>query len=207
MRSASAASSASPQRRTDSFTRCQLQPSSPATSPTGRARPAWRVAQRAARVVSFSRGGAISRSCSVTVPAEHSELGQRHRRLLHQLDRPPERRQVHQRHRPLAVGPHRSATAPTGRPRRPQTHMHPQRRARRVVDAEHLHIAQSHQQLTHAHRVNFHRDPPVIRLPVSADSGGSLAFNRGPSQLLLHPQTRSAAIFRLDGLSSRGCAG
>jgi len=83
MRCVSAASSAPPQRRTDSFTGCQLQPNSPATSPTGRARPAWRVAQRAARVVSFSRGGAISESCSVTVPAEHSESGQRHRRLCH----------------------------------------------------------------------------------------------------------------------------
>ena len=47
MRCVSAASSASPQRRTDSFTRCQLQPSSSATSPSGpRASSASRAAQR-----------------------------------------------------------------------------------------------------------------------------------------------------------------
>ena len=40
----------------------------------------------------------------------------------------------------------------------------PQRLAGLVVDAEHLHIAQSHQSLTHARRVALHRDPPVIRL-------------------------------------------
>ena len=75
--------SAWPQRHTDSLTRCQLHPSSAATSLTGRALPAWRVAQRPARVVSFSVGGAISGSCSVTVPAPNPCCGQRHRRLCH----------------------------------------------------------------------------------------------------------------------------
>ena len=37
--------------------------------------------------------------------------------------------------------------------------MNPQRRARFVFNAEHLHVAQSHQHLTDAYRVNFHRDP------------------------------------------------
>ena len=83
IRSVSAASSASPQRRSEAFTGCQLHPSSAATSSTGRALPAWRVAQRPARVVSFSRAGAISGSCSVTVPAEQPACGQRHRRLCH----------------------------------------------------------------------------------------------------------------------------
>ena len=53
----SASMSASPQRRTDALTGCQLHPSSEATSLTGRLQPAWRVAQRPARVVSRSRGG------------------------------------------------------------------------------------------------------------------------------------------------------
>ena len=78
---ASASMSAPPQRRTDALTRCQLHPSSEARSLTGRPRPAHRVAQRPARAVSRSRGGAISRSCSVTVPAGHPRRGQRHRRL------------------------------------------------------------------------------------------------------------------------------
>ena len=81
MRSVSASSSASPQRRTDAFTGCQLHPSSSEMSPTGRPRPPWRVAQRPARAVSFSRGGAISRSRSVTVPAPQPRSPQRHRRL------------------------------------------------------------------------------------------------------------------------------
>ena len=83
MRATSASSSASPQRRTEPFTGCQLHPSSVATSPTVRPRPAWRTAQRPARVVRRSRGGAIAGSCSVTVPAAHSEPPQRQRRLCH----------------------------------------------------------------------------------------------------------------------------
>ena len=81
MRSVSASSSASPQRRTDAFTGCQLHPSSSATSPRRRPSPPRRVAQRPARVVSFSGGGAISAACSVTVPVPQPPSGQRHRRL------------------------------------------------------------------------------------------------------------------------------
>ena len=110
----------------------------------------------------------------------------------HQAHRAAERREVHQHHRPLTVGPQRPPTAPTRRPRRPAAHMHPQRPAALVADTEHLHIAQSHQQLAHARRVVLHRDPPVIRLHLSADSGGSLAFSRGPLRSSLRPQTRRA---------------
>ncbi len=39
------------------------------------------------------------------------------------------------------------------------------------VDAAHLHAAQSHQQLTHACRDNFHTDPPESRLLLNTDSG------------------------------------
>ena len=67
--------------------------------------------------------------------------------------------------------------------------------------AEHLHIAQSRQQLAHARRVSFHRDPPVVRLPVSADSGGSLAFSRGP---LLHPLRPQTMLLRLEPARKRG---
>ena len=56
----------------------------------------------------------------------------------HQPRWPTERREVHQHHRPLTVGPQRPPTAPTRRARRPATHMHPQRPAALVADAEHL---------------------------------------------------------------------
>ena len=76
-------SSASPQRLTAVFTVCHTQPSSPATSLSGRPRPAWRVAHRAARDVRSARGGAISAACSVTEPASQPSRGQHHRRLCH----------------------------------------------------------------------------------------------------------------------------
>ena len=79
----SAASSAWPQRLTAVFTVCHTQPSSAATSLSGRPRPAWRVAHRAARLVRSARGGAISAACSVTEPASQPSRGQRHRRLCH----------------------------------------------------------------------------------------------------------------------------
>ena len=83
IRSVSAPSSAAPQRLTAELTVCHTQPSSAATSLSGRPRPAWRVAHRAARDVNSALGGAISAACSVTVPAPQPRLGQRHRRLCH----------------------------------------------------------------------------------------------------------------------------
>ena len=155
MRSVSAASSASPQRRTDAFTGCQLHPSSSETSPRGRPRPPWRVVQRPARVVSFSRGGAISGSCSVTVPAPQPRSGQRHRRLCQtsRAGRPNAGRSTNStstvRRRTTTARHSRSHV----RPRRPAADMHPQRLTSLVLDAEHLDVAQSHQQLTDARRV------------------------------------------------------
>ena len=70
----------------------------------------------------------------------------------HQPHRAAERGEVHQRHRSLPVGPQRPAAPPTRRSRHPTADAHPQRRTLLVVDAEHLDIAQSHQQLAHARR-------------------------------------------------------
>ena len=112
----------------------------------------------------------------------------------HQPHRPAERGKVHQLHRPLAIRPQRTATALTRRSRRRPADVHPQPLAGLALNAEHLHIAQSHQQLTDARRVALHRDPPDSRLPISTDSGGSLAFSRGPLPPPLRPQTRRAAI-------------
>ncbi len=116
----------------------------------------------------------------------------------HQPRRPPERTQIHQLDPAHAMGPQQPATAHTGRPRRPPTDMHPQQRARPVADAELLDIAQSHQQLTDTRRVALHRDPPGSRLPVNADSGGSLAFSRGQPPPSPHPQTRRVGSLSRD---------
>ena len=193
MRCVSASSSAPPQRRTDSFTGCQLQPNSSARSPSGRPSPPWRVAQRPALVVSFSRGGAIRGSCSVTVPAPQPRSGQRHRRLLHQPHRPAERRQVHQRHG-------RSPSDHNGPPQPPHAGLGARRctctrsgaPGASSTPSTSTSPSPTNNSRTHTHRVNFHRDPPNLGCLGSADSGGSLAFSRGPLPVPLRPQTRSA---------------
>ena len=108
--------------------------------PQRAAQPALACRPAPARVVSFSRGGAISRSCSVTVPAPQPRSGQRHRRLgsvPDQPHRPAERREVHQHHRPLAVRPQRPATAAADPVSPPAADVHPQRLTGLVVDAKH----------------------------------------------------------------------
>gem|GEM_PF-2869721 len=92
----------------------------------------------------------------------------------------------------LAVRPQQPAATITARSRCPPTGMHPQRQPTSSVDADHLNIAQSHQQLTNTYRVNFHRDPPDSQQWSAPNR--SCAFNRGPSPHRLHLQTRSAAF-------------
>ena len=72
--------------------------------------------------------------------------------------------------------------------------MHPQRLARIVIDAEHLNVAQSHQQLTHTPRVSVHGDPPVLdslAAPILGDPPHSTAYTHNPSSDLIRekPQT------------------
>ena len=117
-RSQSAASSASPQARTARFTVCQSQLNSAATSATGRAsRPTAIVAQRPARVVSADLLGAIWSSTSVNEPTPHPAAGQRQRHLCHmgRTGRPNAGRSTKVTGAG-ALGPHRPAAAPTGRP-------------------------------------------------------------------------------------------
>ncbi len=72
----SASRSASPQRRTSSFTVCQSQPSSVATSSTDRPiRPTCVVTHLAARDVNNARVGAIIGSCSTNERTAQSEFG------------------------------------------------------------------------------------------------------------------------------------
>ena len=195
IRSVSAPSSAAPQRLTAELTVCHTQPSSAATSLSGRPRPAWRVAHRAARAVNSALAGAISAACSVALPASQPPRGQRQRRLCHtsRTGRPNAGRSTSATGR--SPSDHNSPPhPPTRRSRHPPADTHPQRRTLLVVDAEHLDIAQSHQQLAHARRVALHRDPPWLGCFHSADSGGSLAFSRGPLRPPLRPHSRRAAI-------------
>ena len=116
-RSASASKSASPQRRTSSLTVCQSQPSSSATSWTGRPdRPTWTVTHRAARDVSNARWGPIVGSCSMNDLIAHSGFGHVQRRFRHRSRTgvKAERRQIHQQGGAIPLGPHRSATCLTG---------------------------------------------------------------------------------------------
>lgn len=133
-------------------------------------------------------------------------LGDRARRALprwaappafmpHQNRRSAEHRQIHQLHGPVTIREQRLTAVPAQWSRRSPPHMHPQRLGG-GVDAEHLHITESHQQFIDACRVTLHRDPPVIRVRNNADSGGSLAFNRGCSPPPLRPQTRRAPLLQ-----------
>ena len=99
---------------------------------------------------------------------------------------------------PLTVGPHRPAAVPTGRSRRPTAHMHPQRLTLVVVDAEDLHVAQSHQQLAHARRVVLHRDPPdsaALTAPILGD----------PSRSAADPYGLHSDLIREEPLMSHPC--
>ena len=196
IRSVSASSSASPQRRTDVFTGCQLHPSSEATSWTGRPQPAWRVAQRPARAVSRSRTGAIAGSCSVTVPAGHPRRLQRHRRLCHAC---------------LTVGRPNAGRSTNSTARSPSDHNAPPHPPQPGLGAWEPAGGCG---LAAARRLRLRRRAPPRR-PVpptahtrvgsdstgilqilgclgGADSGGSLTFSRGPSRSSLRPQTRRA---------------
>ena len=84
IRSVSAPRSASPQRTTSLFTVCQSQPSSAATSSTGRPRPpTWTVTHLAARDVNNARWGPIVGSCSMNDLIAQSGFGHVHRRFRH----------------------------------------------------------------------------------------------------------------------------
>ena len=195
IRSVSASSSAAPQRLTAELTVCHTQPSSAATSLSGRPRPAWRVAHRAARDVNSALGGAISRAASVTVPAPQPRLGQRHPRLCH----------TSRTRRPNA-GRSTSTTA-----RSPSDHNTPpqpphgglaarQRTCTRngpPPSSPTLSTSTSPSPTNSSHmRVGSYSTGILQSFDglLNADSGGSLAFNRGPSRSSLRPQTRRAVF-------------
>ena len=190
IRSVSASSRAPPQRCTARLTACHPQPSSAPRSLSGRPRPAWRVAHRAARDVSSALGGAISRSASVTVPAPQPRLGQRHRRTS------------------LAGLPNAGRSTSTTA-RSPSDHNGPPqpphggRAARQRTCTRNgpppssptLSTSTSPSPTSNSHmRVGSYSTGILQSFGglLNADSGGSLAFNRGPSRSSPRPQTRRA---------------
>jgi hypothetical protein len=80
----------------------------------------------------------------------------------HQASRSTERRQVDEHHHRPLLDRHRTAATTADRPLRPGLDVHLQRLAQVVDDPEHPHRRQSHQQLAHARRVNFHRGSPGL---------------------------------------------
>ena len=79
------------------------------------------------------------------------------------LNRPAERRQVHQDHAPIALQPHRPTTRPTHRAGRVGTDHHLKRcTPTRVVDPHQINLAQAYQQPAHARR---DQPPPGVLLP------------------------------------------
>ena len=123
----------------------------------------WRVAHRVARLVKSALGGAIFRANSVTEPASQPSRGQRHRRLC----------QTSLQCLPNA-GRSTSATARSpsdhnGPPPPPQTGLAARQRTctpsgspSSSATPRTSHVAEPHQQLTHARRVALHRDPPWL---------------------------------------------
>ena len=120
-------------------------------------------------------------------------------------NRPPERRQIHQPHRPLTLRPHPTATVPTDRtrPTGPDHHLqrcpHPQ-----VVDADQINLAQAHQQLAHTRRISLHRGPPasdvVVQHPIMEDPCPHLADYRPtpshPNSPLISEEPEKASNYR-----------
>ncbi len=186
----SASSSAQPQRRTEAFTGCQLHPSSEATSSTGRARPAWRVAQRPALVVNLRvlLGDGARRNW---------RCPQRHRRLCHTspAGRPNAGRST--------SSTSRSPSDHSGPPQRPQSGLGARLRmctrsgspASSSTPSTSTSPSPTNRSQT---RVGSHSTGilQIFGCLFSADSGGSLAFSRGPLPPPLRPHTRRAGLGR-----------
>ena len=196
IRSVSASSSAAPQRLTAELTVCHTQPSSAATSLSGRPRPAWRVAHRAARAVNSALAGAISAACSVALPASQPPRGQRQRRLCHtsRTGRPNAGRST------SATG--RSPSDHNSPPHPPHGGLGTRRRIRTRSGAPSLSsmpststspnpTSSSHMRVGSAYSTGILHGSATVD---SADSGGSLAFSRGPLRPPLRPHSRRAPI-------------
>ena len=167
-----------------------------------------RLARRPApaRDVNRSRGGAISRACSVTVPAQHPERGQRHRRLCHtsRTDRPNAERSTNSTARSPSDhnAPPQSAHGGLGARRRTCTRSgSPSLSATPSTSTSPTPTNNSHMRAG----VALHRDPPDSRLPISTDSGGSLAFSADPYRLHSDLKREEAPMWPIcpDGVTGR----
>jgi hypothetical protein len=68
--------------------------------------------------------------------------------------------------------------------------MHPNRPTRLVVDAQHIHVGPSHQQLTHAKGVLFHQGLSDLKALNTVRLAGPPVSTRG----LLHPVISEAPV-------------
>ena len=157
--------------------------------------PAWRVAQRPALAVSLPRGGAISGSCSVTVPASQPRLGQRHRRLCHtsRTARPNTGRSTNSTARSPSDhnGPRHASQASLGARRRMCTRSGTPASSSTPSTSTSPSPTNSSQTRVGSHSTGILQ---IIGCLFSADSGGSLAFSRGRLPPPLRPHSRRAPI-------------
>ena len=154
---------------------------------------------RPARSVIAARAGASRGSSPVHDPSRHDDVRAAPPMLVpHQPRWPTEARQVHQLD--LRVGPSPTRSRRTARPSPWPTllDMHHQRRVVGVIDAEHVHLGKTNQQLAHTRRVTLHRDSPDRMASRTSRFSESLCRARWT---LLHPHTplRSEAPVNVPG--------
>ncbi len=150
--------SAVPYAMTASFTVCQSQPSSTATSFTLRAqRPIWAVTHLPARSVIPSRAGAIAGWSSVQLPTRHHDWGHRHRRLRHtsRVGRPKQARSTSSTGSAV-LDPRPRCTALTEHRPVDRLDMDPERANEAGMDRDDRHDRQRNKERAHARRVRFH---------------------------------------------------
>ena len=124
-------------------------------------RPAPRPRQSAAPAAARSRDPARSR-CPPGIPRSRAAPPAL---VQHQPRRPPERREVHQLHRPLSIRPQQSPPQSLARRAwRPRRRMWTPSGSPASSSTPSTSTSPSPtSQLTHTRRVALHRDPPVIR--------------------------------------------
>jgi hypothetical protein len=93
---------------------------------------------------------------------------------------------------PPGPSPRRRPARPTARRRHPRLDMHDHRVLVLIVDDEHVHRQQAHQQLAHALRVGLYRGSPARLASEPPDSQSPCAASGGPSARA-HTPLRSEA--------------
>jgi len=179
---AGSSTSGVPYAITASFTVCQSQPSSRATSATVRAcRPTCSVAHRLARSVIASLGAAMRRSWLVHDPTGQASSGQHQRCLCHisRAGRPKQPRSTNSTTGRSFTHPSRAALGADG-PLHALFDMHTDRFTALVIDREDNHISHGDEERAHARSVGLHRGSEGSVGVATADSSGPCAAPGGP---------------------------